>query len=152
MQTLTLEDFNAGYAFAEPVLDPRELEAKELANNLNIIAYQIAELARIKEHLEAKLCNILQHGDDYSKTYNVGKFKVTCRTGFIYSLDKEEYAIIGSRLPKIFNPVKSKISYEIDKNVMREAEKYASQEELNLLAQVISKKPSKLSISVKAGV
>jgi hypothetical protein len=119
---------------------------------LNLVNFQIAELAEIKEKIEARIAQSLNHGEDYSKTYQQGKFKVTVTTGWNYSLDKEEYEIMKSRLPAAFDPVKTRIAYDLDKNILRDAEKYASKEEMNLLAQFISKKPKKLHVSVKAGV
>ncbi len=127
-------------------------EILDLVSTLNNINYQIAELKVIKEALEPRLSALLEHGEEGSKTYNAGKFKITCKTGYIYSLDKEEYQINASRLPACFNFVTQRISYDINKNILRDAEKYASSPELELIATMVSKKPSKLSVSIKAGV
>lgn len=124
----------------------------DYAKTLNKINYEIAELARIKEELEARLCALLEHGDDGSKSYVCDKYKVTVTTGYNYTLNKEEYVTIGSRIPACFNPVREKLSYELDKKIIRDAEKYGSSEELNLLAQIISKKPKKLHVSIKAAI
>jgi len=72
----------------------------EDVQTLNLVAYQIAELQTIKEKLEARIAEQLGHGEDYSKTYQQGKFKVTVTTGWNYSLDKEEYQILESRIPR----------------------------------------------------
>ncbi len=132
------------------IADNKQERIKELAMTLDGIGYQVAELLRIKESLEAKLCGLLEHGDDGSKSYTVDRYKVTVKTGWIYTLNKEEFAVIGERLPKCFNPVKQRVSYDLDKSIIRECEKYGSVDDLNLLAQLISKKPSKLSIKVSA--
>jgi hypothetical protein len=124
----------------------------EYTKTLNTINYEIAELARIKEELEARLCALLEHNDDSSKTYVCDKFKVTVKTGYNYTLNKEEYMIVGHRLPLCFNPVKQVTKYELDKAVIRDAEKYGSPDDLKLMAQLISKKPSKLHVSIKAAV
>ena len=124
----------------------------EYAKTLNIINYEIAELARIKEELEARLSALLEHSDDGSRTYICDKYKVTVTSGYNYTLNKEEFMAIASRLPQCFNPVRQKMSYEIDKSIIRDAEKYGSAEELQLLAQVISKKPKKLHIKISAAV
>jgi hypothetical protein len=124
----------------------------DITKTLNLINYQIAELSRIKEELEAQLNELLEHPEDGSKTYVCGKYKVTVSSGFNYSLNKEEYEILSSKIPDCFNPVKKKISYELDKSVIRDAEKYGSQEEVNLMAQFISKKPKKIYIRISAGV
>jgi hypothetical protein len=125
---------------------------KDSVITLNLINYQMAELARIKEELEARVCALLEHGDDGSKTYTVEKHKVTVKTGYIYSLDKEEYEVVGNLLPECFNPVQKRVSYHLDKQVIRDAERYASSEELVLLSKMISKKPSKLAVSIKAAI
>ena len=124
----------------------------DYAKTLNTINYEIAELARIKEELEARLSALLEHGDDYSKSYIVDKYKVTVSTGYNYSLNKDEYLIVGGQIPKCFNPVRQSIKYELDKSVIRDAEKYGSVDELNLLAKIITKKPKKLHVAVKAAV
>jgi len=125
---------------------------QEDITTLNLVNFQIAELQEIKEKLEARVAQGLEHGEDYSKTYQQGKFKVTVSTGWNYTLDKEEYQILESRIPAAFNPVKMRMAYDIDKHVLRDAEKYASAEELMLLSQFISKKPKKLHIKVSAGI
>jgi hypothetical protein len=130
----------------------KQYQIEDLAKTLNTINFEIAELARIKEELEARLCALLEHGDEGSKSYTVEKFKVTVKTGYNYTLNKEEYMTIGSRLPECFNPVKQVMKFELDKTIIRDAEKYGSKEDLNLLAQIISKKPSKLHIAIKAAV
>lgn len=130
----------------------RETALKDNLTTLNLVNFQIAELCRIKEELEARISALFEHGDDGSKTYTFDKFKVTVKTGWNYTLDKNEYEIIGSRLPECFNPVRKRVAYDLDKQVIRDAEKYASPEELKLLSQIISKKPSKLSVTLKAGL
>jgi len=130
----------------------KEDAIKDSATTLNLVNFQIAELLRIKEELEARLCALLEHGDDGSRTYTCDKFKITVTTGYIYTLDKNEYMTIGNQIPACFNPVKQRISYDIDKQVIRDAEKYASAEEMALLSQVISKKPKKLHLKLGAAV
>jgi hypothetical protein len=130
----------------------KEQTITETITTLELINYQVAELSRIKEELERRLTALFEHGDDYSKTYIHNKWKVTITNKYIYSLDKEEFAICESRIPVPFNPVKKKVVFEIDKSIIRDAEKYASEDELALLAQFISKKPAKTHVAIKAGV
>ncbi len=125
---------------------------KDNVITLNLINFQMAELARIKEELEARVAALLEHGDDYSRTYISDKYKVTVKTGFIYSLDKDEYETMHSRLPSRFDPVTKKVSYHLDKQIIRDAEKFCSAEELELFNSMVSKKPAKLSVSIKAAI
>ena len=130
----------------------RDDEIQDLVSTLNNVNFQLAELARIKEVLEPKLAVLLQHGEDGSKSYIAGKFKVTVTTGFNYTLNKDEYTINSGRLPKCFNFVKQRIAYDIDKATLRDAEKYASADELELIATMVSKKAKKLHIKLTAGI
>lgn len=119
---------------------------------LNLINYKIAELLQDKEQLESQLLAESGHGEEGSKTYQVGSFKMTVSTGFIYSLNKEEYEVMKSRIPKEFDPVKTKTSYEVNAKIMKDAEKYASADDLLLLSDIISKKSKKPHFKITAGV
>jgi len=125
---------------------------EETSLTLHTIGLQVAELLRIKEELEARLNALLEHGDDCQKTYTYGRWKVTVKSGYNYTLDIDEYETLGHFLPKGFDPVQKKIKYEINKNVIKACEKYGSPEEQELMKQFVSKKPSKLHIKVSPGV
>ena len=129
-----------------------EDEIKKNVIALNKVNLQISQLAVIKEELDKRVAALLEHGDDYSRTYVCNKFKVTVKTGFIYTLDKDEFDTMGSLLPPRFNPVTMKTSYHLDKQIIRDAEKYCSEQELGLFNSMISKKPAKLSVSIKAAI
>jgi hypothetical protein len=125
---------------------------QDLASTLNTISYEIAELSRIKEELEIQLNELIQHSDEGQKTYTYGKFDITMTSGFNYSLNKEEYELMKNKLPACFNPVKERVAFDIDKKVIRDAKKYASQEELLLLSTLVVEKPKKLHVRISAGV
>lgn len=129
-----------------------EDDIKKNVTALNKINLQIAQLNVLKEELDKRVAALLEHGDDYSQTYLCNKFKVTVKTGFIYTLDKDEYETMGSLLPPRFNPVNKKTSYHLDKQIIRDAEKYCSDQELGLFHSMISKKPAKLSVTIRAAV
>jgi hypothetical protein len=125
---------------------------QEYSKELLRISYQIAELARIKEELEAKLFNWLQHPSEGQKTYIQGKYKITMTTGYNYKLDIEEYEILGAQLPRCFHPVTQRIAYDLNKDVIRDIEKYGSKEEQLILSKFVSKTPKKLYVRVSPGV
>lgn len=124
----------------------------EKVKALDFVNYQISELAEIKQKLELEIIESLEHVHEGQKSYEVGKYKVTVKTDYIYSLDKEEYAVLKSHLPQEFNPVKESISYTIDKRIIKKAEDYASSDDLMLLGKLISKKPGKPNVKVLANV
>lgn len=125
---------------------------EEAALNLERISYQIAELTRIKEVLEVKISEALQHEGDKQQSYVQGRFKITIKTGVNYTLDKEEYEVVSSRLPKEINPVTVVTKYEINKKVLREAYTYGSADEIAILDSFLRKKPAKLSVTIGAAV
>ena len=124
----------------------------DIVNTLNLINYEVAELLRIKEELEAKINVMIGHPEDSQKTYTLGAHKVTITRKYNYSLDKEEYEAIGYRLPEQFNPVKMKTIYELDKKIIKAAEMYASESDMQVLSSFISKKEAKLHVKITAGV
>lgn len=129
----------------------KEDAIKDTAKTLELIAYQVAELTRIKEELEKRLCALLEHGDDGQKTYIEGRYKITVKTGFNYSLNKEEYESIGKRLHPQFDPVTKTVKYELNKKVIREAYVYGSTQDKEILDSIITKKPAKLNVQITAG-
>lgn len=134
----------------DDVLPERTTQAtlEEDISTLDHVNYQIAELKRIKECIEDRIRYTLHDKEEGQKTYNVDTYSVTIKTGYNYRLNKEEYEVVGKRLNANFNPVKEVVKYEIDKKVVRDAEKYASQDELNLMSQFIVKSEAKPSIKI----
>ena len=129
----------------------QEQDVQETARTLETVNYQIAELSRIKEELESRLCALCEHGDEGQKTYTHGKFKVIVTTGYIFSLDKEEYELMKNHIPECFNPVKTKMIYEVDKKIIKDIEKYGSETDKELIYGFVSKKPKKLHVRVTQG-
>lgn len=164
---MTLADFQEFKEFPLTTDMIKEQDLKETLQTLNLVNFQIAELSRIKEELEARTCALVEHGDDGQKTYTVGKFKATVSTGYIYSLDKSEYEMNRVRLQSCFDPVKIKTVYEIDKSIIRDLDMYGSEEERELIfgkrvtdelgrevveGGFIKSKPKKLHVRLTAGV
>lgn len=121
---------------------------RDTAMTVEMISYQIADLLRVKEELEEKLKVLLNHPEEGSKTYVYGKYKITATTGFIYTLDKDGYMLYAGELAPSFNPVSMKTIFELNKQIIRDCEKYGSARDLSLLSKMISKKPKKLHIRI----
>ena len=130
----------------------REDAIKETVSTLEMIAYEMADLARVKEELEKRLAALLEHGDDGQRTYIEGKYKIVVKTGYNWSLDKETYERIGRSLSSKFDPVQKVTKYELNKKIIREAYEHATGSDLEILNEILSKKPSKLSVTISAGV
>lgn len=137
--------------FPEADMVTRSERIEETALTLHTISLQVAELTRIKEELEKRLNALLEHGDDCQKTYTYGRWKVTLKTGWNYSLDIDEYETLGHFLPKGFDPVKKVIKYDLNKNIIKACDSYGSEDEKALMRKFVKAKPSKLNITVKPG-
>lgn len=129
---------------------------------LNKINLQVAELCRVKEELEKRVSALFEHGDDASRTYLTGKYKVTVTTGYNYSLNKEEYEILSSLVPECFNPVNKRIAYDLNKRVIKQVMSYGDDETKTLIfgnnidgevdGGFIKCSPKKLNVKISAGV
>jgi len=117
---------------------------------LELIGFQVAELLRIKEALEKQVCELIGHDKEGQQTYLFERYKVTCKTGVNYSLNKEEFEVVGKRLPACFNPVSVVQKYELNKKIIREAYLYGSAQDKKILDSIIVAKPAKLSVVIGA--
>lgn len=126
---------------------PHVLE--DQVQTINFINYQIAELNRIKGELEQRVADALEHNKLGQKSYTVGSYQVTVKTGVNYSIDLSEYEVYKNHLPENFNPVVSKTKYEVNKKLLEEAQKYGSDKDLETIAKFITEKPAKLYVAVK---
>lgn len=134
------------------VLDAKQQQIIDTAATLERISYELAELLRIKEELDKRLSALLEQKEDGQKTYIEGKFKIVIKTGYNYSLDKEKYEMLSRHLNSSIDPVTRVTKYEINKKVLRESYLHASAKELEILDEIITKKPAKLSVTITAGV
>lgn len=128
----------------------KESAKKDAATTLNLVNYQIAELIRIKEELEKRLCALFEHGGEGQKTYIADKYDVTIRTGLIYSLNKSAYSLLKDEIREGFDPVKESIKYDVDKKIVRKIYEEGSQQDLVNLSQFVTTKDAKLHVIIKA--
>ncbi len=133
------------------LFEKRKADILDVAESLNTISFQVAELLRIKEELEKRLSAMLEHSDDCQKTYTEGKFKITITTGYNYTLDKEEYEVIKERIPVQFDAVRKRIAYDIDKRLLTQARTYADVNTLALIDSIITANPKKLNVKITSG-
>lgn len=126
----------------------REDYIKDMAKTLNQVNYQIAELNTMKSELEQRLAAALEHGSEEQRTYNEGRYKIIIRSGIIYSLNKEEYEILGKRLPVQFDFVNKSVKYDINKKIIRDIYSYGSRSDIDVLESIVTKKPAKLNVTI----
>lgn len=134
------------------VVNAKQREIVETAKTLERISFEMAELARIKEELDKRLAAMLEHSDEGQKSYIEGPYKITVRSGFNYTLDKEKYEMLSRHLNSSIDPVTRVTKYEINKKILRESYAMASEKELQILDEIITKKPAKLGVTISAGI
>lgn len=132
-----------------PEFDTTQQRLDEDIRTLDFINYQIADLIRRKEELEARIKEGIGHDVYGQRTYTVGVYDVTVTTGINYSLDKEEYAALRLHVPECFNPVKEVIDYKIDKQIVKQIDTYASDSEKAMIDKFLKRKEAKLNVKVK---
>lgn len=140
------------------------LTIEQHIKDLETVKYQIAELKIIQDKIESEILaqtgrasfndigELISINHEGEKSAIFGKYKLTIRTDYLYAIDKSEYEVYKNKLPAQYNPIRTKISYDIDKKLMREAEKYASSDEMLLLSQIVIKKFAKPSIKFALNV
>lgn len=135
----------------------------EHVDNLNKINIQIAELKQIKEDLEklvivslgradfvnGKMNNICHEGQ---KTHEIGVYKVEVCTEYNYKINKSEYEIYKSHLPKEFDPVISEVKYRINKKIFNSMNLYASDDQKIIRDKFISMEPAKPSVKIRTNI
>ena len=131
-----------------PEIDTTTHEIEDLASTLNNVNFQVAELLRIKEELEKKMYKLLLHSADGARTYGIGKFSITVTTGFNYVVDKEKYAEMVELIPDVYNPIRIRTAYDIDKKMMQSLEKSLDKDLLEALHYMIKRKDKKLHIRI----
>lgn len=135
-----------------PAVDSRHQEIIDTAATLDRISFELAELLRIKEELDKRLAALLEQKEEGQCTYTEGRFKITVRSGYNYTLDKEKYEMLSRHLNSSIDPIEKRVKYEINKKTLRESYAMASEKELEILNEIISKKPAKLSVVISAGI
>jgi len=113
---------------------------------------QLAKLNLKKEELTQKIIDTLDHEHEGQKTYQYGEWKIEVKTPFVYSLNKKLYESGDVKLPDTYNPIKSSVSYSVDKRLCDQFMLNAPKKVRDALVELIDKKPGKASISVKERV
>lgn len=124
----------------------------ETAQVLERLAYEIADLLRVKEELEKHMAALLEHPSEGQRTYVEGRYKITCKTGANYSLNKEKYDLIGRQLTSQNDPVNKVVKFELNKKVIRDAYASGNERDIQILDEILTCKPSKLSVVIGAGI
>lgn len=131
-------------------LEQREMLAIELANKLDKLNAKIAKLRLEKESLEVELIAAIGHNLEGSKTYDVGDKAVTLKTDMIYSLNKDLYNDDSFLLPADFDPVVTKTVFEVNKKSFNSMVATAPAHVCDMLHALVTKKPSKPAVTIKA--
>jgi hypothetical protein len=118
--------------------------------NLDRINYQVAELLRIKAEIEKLVIletgrgefdgsgNLIKITKEGRHQHLIGKYKIKIKTDLLYKVNKEEYEIIKNSLREEFNPIKTSISYRVDKKTLASIDLYGSEEDKKLIDKFIS--------------
>lgn len=109
----------------------------------------IAKATLEKESLVKSIIDELGHQYEGSKTYTYDIYKIECKTPMIYSLDKKAYEEGQYFIDDIFNPVRAKVSYDVEKAAFEKAMQLAPDYVREALTQLITKKPGKAGVTIK---
>jgi len=112
---------------------------EDYMQSLQTVNLQIAELRTLKEEIERKIIEgtgqalfdghqIVAIDKDGSTTHRDGKYKVTIKTEYLYSINKKSYESIKDGLS--IDPVYTGVTYKINKKKLLQAQGNKADNEL----------------------
>lgn len=132
--------------------------------NLDKINYQVAELLRIKAEIEKLVIseagrgefdesgNLIRISREGKHQHLIGKYKVKIKTDLLYKINKSEYEILKGSLRDEFNPVKTSVSYRVDRKTLASIDLYGSVEDKQMIDKFISFDFSKPNVTLEVNV
>ncbi len=149
-----MDNIKLGYFEDFPQIADEDIHSNKIrqsARNLEVINEAIAEWLVRKEEEEIKIRDLLKHNSDHEGriSYECGIYNIRITTGWNWSFDKKEYEIMKSHIPQCFNPVKQKIEYKLDKEILNDMENYSSGSEREMLDKIFHKKQKKMNVIVE---
>jgi len=129
-------------------VNDREICLEESIKKLQNINRKIAQLTLDKEKLTETVIATIGHSHEGERSYEVGAWKVTCKTPFIYSINKKIYESNDVYLPDEFNPIEQTFSYKVNKKECDYYMTVAPKSVRDSLLELITKKPGKASVVV----
>jgi hypothetical protein len=132
--------------------EARQYTLEASIKKLEAVNKKLAKLTLEKEALTAEIIAGLAHNHEGERSYEVNEWKVTIKTPMIYSLDTKAYKQGDIYIDPEFDPVKQSITYTVDKKRFEECMTLAPAGVREALCELVTKKPGKESISIKARV
>jgi len=127
----------------------REQVLSESVKELEKINKQLAKMTKRKEELTAEIIAALGHDHAGQKSYDYDVWKIECKTPQIYSLDKKAYEAGDIYIPEGFNPVKTGVSYTVDKALCEKIMSEGPESVRKILMELITVKDGKASVTIK---
>lgn len=118
----------------------------DLIEKLKYVSSEIEFLKSEKSKLESDIINIVSFNPEGQKTIETAKYKIRVNAGYNYKIDSLRAEEFFSQFPANLNPIKQKISYEVDKNKLNQAYLYEGLKEL--ADQVIAVIPKPIRVEV----
>jgi len=145
-------------------LHPAKDTKEKHFEGLDEVNKQIAELKRIKDHLEKRILeglhavkfdeagNILSVAHEGSQTKYIGKYKAVIKTPALWKIDKNEYEAVAATMRKEFNPVVQSTTYRVNNKILQNIDTYGSEEDKQRIGQFLVLDYSKPSIILSLNV
>lgn len=117
--------------------------------DLERVNKDIAQLLKEREELTSNIIDALGHNHEGQKSYDYDVWKIEVKTPCVYTLDKKRYQEVYTLLPNQYNPVKESVSYSVDKKQFENALQEAPNAVRDILCEIVDKKPSKATVTLK---
>ena len=129
-------------------VDEREYVLEQSLERIREVNEEIANLTVEKEKLTDEIIAALGHEKAGQQSYAHGKYKITCKTPNIYSLDKAAYMNGDVYLEDNFNPIRETKAYTVDKALFEHYYATSPESVRESLVRLVTVKPGKPSVSV----
>ncbi len=131
-------------------LEYQQRRAYELVTMIESLNTTLARFKDQKSVLEDELLSLLQHTHEGQKTYMVADKAVSCKTVKYYRVNKALYLADKSGLPDDYNPIVTKIDYEVDKHKYKRMLESAPADVVDVLRLMVVETEGKAAITIQS--
>lgn len=128
----------------------RELSLYDHIERLQELRGKIKTLEVEEKGLIQAILADIGHDHKGSRTYEVGTYKVECKTPVTLSLDKKAYESGDVYLPDAFDPIQTSVSYKVDRSKYLSMLEIAPESVRDAIHALIVEKDGKPNVVIKS--
>jgi len=128
----------------------REFSLYDNCERLQVVRNKIKTLEVEEKALVQAIIADIGHEHKGSRTYEVGTYKVECKTPVTLTLDKKAYANGSVYLPEAFDPIEHSVSYTVNRGKYLSMLELAPESVRDAIHALIVEKDGKPNVVIKS--